>query len=197
MIRVFFSDPARRGPMPGIFLDRDGVINEKIEGSYVTTWEEFRYIDGVRRALLQLSALGLPLIVVSNQAAVGKGLISEETLVEITRRFVSELREAGVEIQAVYYCPHVPQQSCACRKPQPGLLEQAAREWNIDLRNSVMIGDSLTDAQAATAAGCRAVLFSPAKKSLASSTANRSDLRVAQTPAQLARLTAEALTGPG
>lgn len=158
-VRFFFSQPSRSETRPAIFLDRDGVINERIIGGYVTDWSQFRFVPGIVAALTELSGLGLPIIVVSNQACVSKGFLSRATLEGITRRFVRELNELGARVDAVYYCPHAPKENCRCRKPKPGLLENAARDWGSELSGSVLIGDSLSDVSAARAAGCKAVLL--------------------------------------
>jgi D-sedoheptulose 7-phosphate isomerase len=161
-MRILFSELPESGDRPAIFLDRDGVINERIPGGYVTSWDQFRFIDGIVETVASLAGLGLPVIVISNQACVGKGLIDELRLESITRRFVAALQLAGGRVDAVYYCPHRPDESCGCRKPRPGLLEQASRDWRIDLGQSVLVGDSATDLDAAATVGCRAVLFDPA-----------------------------------
>jgi D-glycero-D-manno-heptose 1,7-bisphosphate phosphatase len=159
-IRFFLSQPDRAEFRPALFLDRDGVINERIPGGYVTNWDAFRFVPGIVEALQALSSLELPIIVVSNQAAVGKGLLSIRGLSEITRRFADVLRRAEARVDAVYYCPHTPSENCDCRKPKPGLLRMAASDWGIDLRRSVLIGDAPTDFAAAAAAGCRSLAFS-------------------------------------
>jgi D-glycero-D-manno-heptose 1,7-bisphosphate phosphatase len=159
IIRISFTQSPRPGSIPAIFLDRDGVINERIFGSYVADWLGFKFIPGISKALAQLAALKLPLIVISNQAGVGKKLVTRESLEEITHRFVSELNSQGVFIDAVYYCPHRPDEGCKCRKPAPGLLLQAASDWHLDLRRSVFVGDSESDLDAAKAAGCRSISF--------------------------------------
>jgi D-glycero-D-manno-heptose 1,7-bisphosphate phosphatase len=156
-----FSDPPTRGRRPAIFLDRDGVINKRVVGGYVTSWSEFRFLDGIIPALRDLSRFKLPVIVVSNQAGVGKGLIGRAALRHITQRFVAQLARAGVRLAGVYYCPHTPDAGCRCRKPRPGLLLQAAREWRIDLSRCILIGDSPSDIEAASAAGSRSILFDP------------------------------------
>lgn len=158
-MHLLFSTPPRSGIRPAIFFDRDGVINERIVGGYVTEWAQFRFLPGIRESLARLAALGVPIIVVSNQAGVGKGLCSVGSLERITERFVAELASAGARIDAVYYCPHAPAENCDCRKPRCGLLRQAGREWRIDMGRSVLVGDSWTDVQAARSAGCKAVLL--------------------------------------
>lgn len=159
MIRLLFHDPPKYGRTPAIFLDRDGVINERIVDGYVTSWHDFHSIDGIESALRSLTRLRLPIIVVSNQAGVGKGLMGRRTLKHITCRFVEALERHGCRLDAVYCCPHRPEDACGCRKPKPGLLLQAARDWRVDLARSVMVGDSRRDLEAAQAAGCAGILL--------------------------------------
>lgn len=161
LLRFLFSTPPLTGSSPAIFLDRDGVINERILGGYVTRWSAFKFSPGIQRAMADLSSLAPPLIVVSNQAGVGKGLMTPAELAEITRQFVTELRNYGARVDAVYYCTHKPEEHCSCRKPAPGLLLQAAQDWRIDLQSSILIGDSPTDLRAAKATRCRTILFGP------------------------------------
>jgi histidinol-phosphate phosphatase family protein len=156
---LFFSRPRTARLQPGLFLDRDGVINRRIVGGYVTAWSQFTFVRGIKRVLATLTKLDIPLIVVSNQACVGKGMLSPPDLLKITHRFVAALAKSGARIDAVYYCPHTDADNCSCRKPRPGLLERAARDWRLDLTRSVMIGDSQSDLEAARAVSCRAVLF--------------------------------------
>lgn len=140
------------------FLDRDGVINKKRpEGEYVTRWEEFEFLSGVGEAIAQLTNAGFGVIVVSNQRCVAKGLMTLPGLQSIHRQMCRELETQGATITAGYYCPHDLQPACDCRKPAPGLLLQAAREHDIDLRGSWMIGDSEIDIQAGKMAGCQTV----------------------------------------
>jgi D-glycero-D-manno-heptose 1,7-bisphosphate phosphatase len=160
-IEFRFGDPPTYGRRPAIFLDRDGVINERVVGGYVTNWGQFQFLDGIIPVLRDLSRLRLPMVVVSNQAGVGKGLMDRAALASITDRFVARLARAGIRIVAVYYCPHTSTAECRCRKPRPGLLLQAAHDWKIDLGSSILIGDSPSDIEAARAAGCRSILFDP------------------------------------
>ena len=157
-MEVLFSKPLSICSRPAIFLDRDGVINEKIAGGYVTQWRQFRFLPGILDALKELSCLGIPVIVVSNQAGVGKGLFPASMLESITRQFVECVQAHRGRIDAVYYCIHTSEQHCGCRKPEPGLLLRSATRWQIDLRRSVLVGDSISDIQAAEVVGCRAIL---------------------------------------
>jgi D-glycero-D-manno-heptose 1,7-bisphosphate phosphatase len=156
ILRYTFSEVPVGGS--AIFVDRDGVINEQITGTYVTNWSEFRFLPGVAEAFAEISRLSFPIIVISNQAGVGKGMIDVAELSAMTRQFVTLLGDAGARIDAVYYCPHTPEQACGCRKPKPGLLHRAASDWSVDLTRSVFIGDSAKDREAANAAGCRSIL---------------------------------------
>ncbi|MFB3813629.1 MAG: HAD-IIIA family hydrolase [Terriglobales bacterium] len=158
-VKFTFGSKDWNEPRPAIFLDRDGVINEQITGTYVTDPSQFRFVAGMPEAIARLSRLSLPIIIVSNQAAVAKGLMSYDELRSITEQFVAQVNSAGGRIDAVYYCPHSPEQDCACRKPKGGLLREAARDWQLNLPNSVLIGDSDADVNAARSVGCHAVRF--------------------------------------
>ena len=152
--------PLTSRPLQGgaIFLDRDGVINRRIEGGYVTRLSEFEFLPDTIPGLRALAGLGRPIIVVSNQAGVAKGLVKLRSLEQITAWFVGEITAGGGRIDAVYYCPHASVDNCQCRKPKPGLFHQAASDFGVDLLRSAMIGDSVSDAEAATNAGVRALL---------------------------------------
>jgi D-glycero-D-manno-heptose 1,7-bisphosphate phosphatase len=140
-----------------ILLDRDGTINvERVD--YVKTIDELVLLAGALDALATLSAFGVPIVLVTNQSAIGRGIISHEQVDEIHVHLCSLVRTAGGRIDAVYLCPHRPDEGCACRKPKPGLLQTAAAEMGFDLQRSIFVGDSITDYQAARAAGCMPVL---------------------------------------
>ena len=142
---------------PAVFLDRDGVINYN-RYDYVKLWNEFAFLPGALAALGRLAALGWPVVVVSNQAAIGRGLVGRETVEEINRQMLREVRAAGGRIDEVLYCPHGPDDGCDCRKPQPGLLRSAAGRLELDLSASFLVGDAESDVLAAREAGCRPVL---------------------------------------
>ena len=143
-----------------VFLDRDGVLNEKMpEGAYVTRWEEFRVLPGVPGALARLRQAGLRLIVVSNQRGIARGLYSIGDVEAIHARFQQLLETHGAQIDAFLICPHEKDQ-CNCRKPLPGLFEQAAARFpGISAATSVMIGDSLSDVTFARRLGMPAILI--------------------------------------
>ncbi|MFL6436482.1 MAG: D-glycero-alpha-D-manno-heptose-1,7-bisphosphate 7-phosphatase [Terriglobales bacterium] len=139
-----------------VFLDRDGVINQKApEDGYITTWAEMRFLPGVTEAISLLNQAGFFVIVVSNQRCVAKGLISPHTLELLHDQMREELVRRGAKIDAIYYCPHEIIPECKCRKPSPGLLLRAANEHSLDLTTSWMIGDSEIDIEAGSRAGCR------------------------------------------
>jgi histidinol-phosphate phosphatase family protein len=143
-----------------VFLDRDGVINERApEGDYVRRWEDFRFIAGTVDTLRALTARGHRLIVVTNQRGVARGLMSQETVDDIHRRMISELAAAKVRISAVYYCPHE-QGTCDCRKPKPGMLYRAQSEFpDIDLAHAFVVGDTETDVMLGSAVGAATILL--------------------------------------
>ena len=137
---------------PAIFLDRDGVVIEN-RPDYVLRWEDVEFFPEAVRALAQFAARPYQIIIVTNQSAVGRGIISLETAQAINQKLVSELQTKGCRIDGVFMCPHAPDDQCTCRKPRPGLLLQAAQALEVDLTNSIMIGDAWTDLQAGQAAG--------------------------------------------
>lgn len=138
--------------LPAIFLDRDGVIIENRE-DYVRSWEDVAIINGALEALALASSGRWKLVIISNQAGIGKGLIPPSTADEINRRLVEIIQQHGGRIDGVYICPHTNQDDCECRKPRPGLILRAAQDLNIDLSSSLLIGDALTDIQAGQNAG--------------------------------------------
>lgn len=141
-----------------IFLDRDGVINA--DHAYVHKIEQFEFIDGVFAACHHFIAKGYLLVIVTNQSGIGRGYYSEQDFATLTDWMKSQFAGHGIPIAGVYFCPHHPTnalpeylQSCDCRKPQPGMLTQAINEFDIDVSQSIMIGDKVSDMQAAAAAG--------------------------------------------
>jgi D-glycero-D-manno-heptose 1,7-bisphosphate phosphatase len=143
--------------MRAVFLDRDGVICRNLPG-HVKSWGEFTFLSRAREGLARLATLELPIVVISNQAAINRGMVSATTVEEIHRRMVIEVEAAGGRVDRVYYCPHRPDERCQCRKPQPGLLEQAARDLGVELKGSYLVGDALSDVQAGLAVGCTVLL---------------------------------------
>lgn len=142
---------------PLILLDRDGVINEESE-AYVKAPSEFLPIPGSLDAIARLSAAGHPIAVVTNQSAVGRGLISPATLESIHAGLREAVGLRGGSIDRIEVCPHRPDAGCDCRKPATGLLRSAARHLERDAATSVLIGDRASDLQAARSFGCEALL---------------------------------------
>jgi histidinol-phosphate phosphatase family protein len=136
-----------------VFLDRDGVICRNRD-DHVKSWDEFVFLPGAREALARLAHLNLRLVVITNQAIINRGIVPVEVVESIHTRMVRAIEEAGGRIDRVMYCPHRPDEHCACRKPEPGLLLMAAEEFGLDLSQSYLIGDAETDMQAGRAAGC-------------------------------------------
>jgi D-glycero-D-manno-heptose 1,7-bisphosphate phosphatase len=136
-----------------VFLDRDGVINVDRE-DYVISWSQFHFLPGALEGLRQLTAAGYRLAVITNQAAIGRELASAAEVEELNARMVSALAEGGVRIDAVLYCPHAPEEGCACRKPGAGLLIEAARRLGVSPADTCFVGDWVDDIAAARAAGC-------------------------------------------
>jgi len=140
-----------------VFLDRDGVINAAPRaGEYMLRWEEFRFLPGICDWIRLFNALGVLVIVVTNQRCVSLGLITTPELDEIHQRMRRELESMGARLDDVLFCPHA-EGACDCRKPKPGLIEQACARWEIDLESSLLIGDSDTDKEFARRAGLRFV----------------------------------------
>jgi D-glycero-D-manno-heptose 1,7-bisphosphate phosphatase len=139
-----------------VFLDRDGVINEKPEeGEYITSWDDFHILPGVAAGIALLNKAGYKVVVVTNQRCIAKDQLSVTDLEKIHERMSQTLSRAGAKLDGIYYCPHDYQPSCNCRKPAPGMLLEAARVHGIDLGSSWMIGDSDTDMQAGKSVGCK------------------------------------------
>lgn len=138
--------------IPAIFLDRDGVIIEN-RPNYVRSLAEVELIEPAIEALAAIAQLPNPVIIVTNQSAIGRNLITKSEADKINEWVVEKIKEMNGRIDAVYMCPHAPEANCECRKPKPELLLQAAREMNIDLARSIMVGDALTDIQAGRNAG--------------------------------------------
>jgi D-glycero-D-manno-heptose 1,7-bisphosphate phosphatase len=146
---------------PVVILDRDGVLNKKpARAEYVRNWSEFAWLPGAKEALRLFKEAGYRTVIVSNQAGIGRGAMSEKDLLQIHDRMKAEANQAGGQVDEVYYCPHNWNEGCECRKPKPGLLFRAQRELNLDLTRTPFIGDDERDAAAADSAGCPFFLVS-------------------------------------
>ncbi|MBD3647324.1 MAG: D-glycero-beta-D-manno-heptose 1,7-bisphosphate 7-phosphatase [Pseudomonadales bacterium] len=140
-----------------VILDRDGVINHD-SPDYIKSPDEWIPISGSIEAIARLSQAGYRIYLATNQAGVGRGLFSEETLHDIHDKLEQAVENAGGRIEAIFYCPHHPDDGCGCRKPAPGMLMDIAEHAGVDIRGQVYVGDSMKDIEAARAAGCKPVL---------------------------------------
>ncbi|RJP28944.1 MAG: HAD family hydrolase [Candidatus Omnitrophota bacterium] len=156
--------------MRAIFLDRDGVINKfPGYGKYVTSIKGFKFLPNVKKAIADLKKSGFKIFIISNQACVGKGLLDKADLDLITSKMIEEIRSYGGDIDRVYYCFHLPEEDCSCRKPKIGSLKKAAKEFNINLSKSYFIGDSMKDILAARSSGCTSILVLTGQENLINS----------------------------
>lgn len=146
------------------FLDRDGCVIEEVD--FLTRAEQLRLEPGAADAMRRLRDAGYALVLITNQSGVARGMLTEDELCGIHGHLESMLAGAGVTLSAIYYCPHLPgapakeyDQVCSCRKPEPGSILRAAKDHDLDLAASIMIGDSERDVEAGRRAGCRTVLL--------------------------------------
>jgi D-glycero-D-manno-heptose 1,7-bisphosphate phosphatase len=142
---------------PAVLFDRDGTLNRE-RSDYVRSWSQFEFVPGALDSLRVVATLDVPILVVTNQSAVGRGLMTLKALADVHSRMCAAVTAAGGRIDAVYICPHTPDEGCPCRKPRVGLLRRAALERSLDLRRSVLIGNSEVDQAAARALGCASVI---------------------------------------
>lgn len=141
---------------PLLLLDRDGTINAEVE--YLSSPEQVSLLPGTVEGLRQAQQLGYKLAVITNQSGLAHGYFDETALAAIHNRLRELLAAEGVTLEAIYICPHAPDEGCDCRKPKPGMIEQALRELNGDRSRSLMVGDKPADIEAGKAAGIKAVL---------------------------------------
>ena len=134
-----------------LFLDRDGVINRDL--GYVYRIEDFEFMPGIFEALAGFMMLGYEIFVVTNQSGIGRGYYSEDDFAKLSKYMIDEFKSYGIEIKKIYHCPHTPSDDCNCRKPKPGMILQALNEFNISLKDSLMIGDKPSDLESARRAG--------------------------------------------
>lgn len=152
-----------------VFLDRDGTIN--VEKNYLYKIEDFEFLPGVIDALKQLQQSGFMLIIITNQSGIGRGYYTEEDFHKLNNWMVSTLKEHGVTITDVYYCPHLPnaevaeyRKDCECRKPKLGMYEQAVKDHNISLSESYAIGDKIRDCAICESTECNGFLIADSEK---------------------------------
>ncbi len=145
--------------LQAVFLDRDGVINFD-SSDYILTPQQWLPVPGSLEAIARLTSAGIPVAIISNQSALGRGMLDQETFQAIHAKMMLAIENAGGEIAHVAYCPHAPEDDCSCRKPKPGLLHETLARLGLgdQLRQVMFIGDSVRDVQAALAAGVTPVL---------------------------------------
>ena len=136
-----------------VVLDRDGTLNEEPE-DFLRGPDDWRPLPGALEAVARLNHAGWRVVIASNQSGLGRGLFDVATLNDIHARMHRELTLAGARVEAVFFCPHAPEDACDCRKPAPGLFLQIAQRFGVPASHLVAVGDSVHDAQAAAAAGC-------------------------------------------
>jgi D-glycero-D-manno-heptose 1,7-bisphosphate phosphatase len=141
---------------PAVFLDRDGTICEEM--GYLNHISRLNIFPFAAAAITRLNRAGYPVIVITNQSGVARRIFPEELVAEVHHRLTEELGAAGAQIDAFYYCPHRKEDACNCRKPLPGLLQQAAQEHDLDLASSVVVGDRYADVAMAHAVGAAGIL---------------------------------------
>ncbi len=151
-----------------VFLDRDGVIIQDV--GYLDECDKIKFLPRVRKAIKLLNRSGFKVIVITNQAGVARGYFTEETVKEINEYIHESLAEQGASIDMIYYCPHHIEgtieeykKECYCRKPEPGMIEEAVRAFGIDLENSFVIGDKISDIEAGRRTGCKTILLAGEK----------------------------------
>jgi len=154
--------PALRAPRSAckgraVFLDRDGTII--LDRGYLKAAQQVCLFAGAGEALAKIQAHGFALVLVSNQSGIGRGLISREEAEQVHQAVVARLAEYGVRLDAALYCPHAPAEECRCRKPSPEMFLRAAKELDLDLARSFMVGDQASDIEAGKRAGCRTILL--------------------------------------
>jgi D-glycero-D-manno-heptose 1,7-bisphosphate phosphatase len=139
-----------------VFLDRDGTIAEEL--GYVNHVDRFQNFPYAAEAIRHLNEADIPVIVVTNQSGIARNIFPESLVYEVHKKMVAELAAGGAWIDAIYFCPHKSEETCECRKPKPGMLEQAAREHALDLAASWVVGDRYADLEMAHTAGSRGIL---------------------------------------
>lgn len=149
---------------PAVFLDRDGTINQEV--GYIRQLEKLVLIPGAAEAIRGLNQMGVPVVLVTNQSGVARGYYPESWMAQLHGRLCELLAAEGAHLDGVYYCPHLPEgkvpeysYDCTCRKPEPGMLKQAAFDLSLDLSRSFMIGDKATDVDVGRRVGCRTILL--------------------------------------
>ena len=137
-----------------VFLDRDGIINKKVPvKDWVKNVDELVYLPKVKEVISMIKRKGYLVIITSNQSGINRGIIKKENIEKINEKLKKDL-----DVDAIYYCPHLPDENCGCRKPKTGLIEKAVKDFNIDIKNSWFIGDNDYDMIAGKSAGCKTLM---------------------------------------
>ncbi len=137
-----------------VFLDRDGIINKKVPvKDWVKNVDELVYLPKVKEVINMIKRKGYLVIITSNQSGINRGIIKKENIEKINEKLKKDL-----DVDAIYYCPHLPDENCGCRKPKTGLIEKAVKDFNIDIKNSWFIGDNDYDMIAGKSAGCKTLM---------------------------------------
>lgn len=152
-----------------VFVDRDDTINRDVH--YCSRPEDFELLLTVGTGIRLLNREGFKVVVITNQSGIARGYFTEEMLERIHQKMVDELAKYGAQVDAIFYCPHHPDEGCECRKPKPKLTYQAIKQLHIDPRQSFIIGDRLMDVELARAIGCKSVMIpsEPGKEELKNS----------------------------
>ena len=147
----------------GLFFDRDGTLNTELD--FLSRPEELQLIPNAARAIREANEFGVRVFIITNQSGIARGLFTETDLVVVHKRLITMLAHEGARVDAIYYCPHHPEygqtpykKACNCRKPKPGMLRKAAKEFGVKLSQSFVIGDRRIDMQAGKAAGCKTAM---------------------------------------
>lgn len=142
-------------------IDRDGIINKRpLKARYIKNWKQFKFLPGAIKSMGLLKRHGFKLILISNQAGIGRGLMTEKDLQKIHENMQKALKEKNADLDAIYYCPHSWEDNCECRKPKPGMILRAANDLSFDITKAVFIGDDERDVQTGKNAGCKTILIS-------------------------------------
>lgn len=139
-----------------VFLDRDGVICRQVD--HLRRVQDLKLLPKVDRAIRLLNSSGYKVVIVTNQSAIWRDYLSEQELSEIHNKLMNRLERHGAQVDAIYYCPHGPDENCSCRKPESGMLYAASEKLNIDLQKSFIIGDKYSDLKAGENAQCKTIL---------------------------------------
>ena len=140
-----------------VFLDRDGTINE--DKGYVGKVKDFKFLPRVLEALKKLSKSKYRIIIITSQSGIGRGYYTHKDFMKITKYMLDKFKKEKIRIDAIYFCHHAPEEKCNCRKPKTGLIEQAEKRFDINLKQSFVIGDKTSDIMLGKNAGCRTILL--------------------------------------